>query len=151
MRELLTEYGQVDVIWFDFCFPRPTAAARAATTGSREKLLKLVRELQPDIIINDRLDLPTGGGWDFKTPEQFKPREWVEVNGKPVAWEACQTFSRLVGLSPRRDDLEEPEATLDLLIDTVSKGGNLLLNVGPTARGDFDERALERLAAWASG
>ena len=56
-----------------------------------EKLLKMVRELQPGIILNDRLDLPGAG--DIKTPEQYQPRGWVTVDGKPVVWEACQTFT----------------------------------------------------------
>jgi len=51
----------------------------------------MVRKLQPKIVLNDRLDLDEG--WDIKTPEQFQPREWIKVNGQPVVWEACQTFS----------------------------------------------------------
>ena len=50
-----------------------------------------MRELQPKVILDDRLDLAYG--WDIKTPEQFQPREWVTVNGQRVVWEACQTFS----------------------------------------------------------
>jgi alpha-L-fucosidase len=108
----------------------------------------MVRQLQPGIIVNDRLDLlEQPGGWDFRSPEQFKPREWVKMNGIPVPWETCQTFSGSWGYY--RDELtwKDNKQLLALLIDTVSKGGNLLLNVGPTGRGTFDDRAVQRLDA----
>ena len=102
-----------------------------------------MRELQPHVILNDRLDLPDG--WDIKTPEQFQPREWVKVDGQPVVWEACQTFSGSWGYHRDEASWKSTEQLVQMLIDTVSKGGNLLLNVGPTGRGEFDERALDRL------
>ena len=103
----------------------------------------MIRELQPHILINDRLDLEDE--WDFKTPEQSIPYQWPEMNGKKVLWESCQTFSGSWGY--HRDEMtwREPEELIKTLIDCVSKGGNLLLNVGPTARGEFDYRASERL------
>ena len=107
-------------------------------------MVKLVRELQPGIILDDRLDLPYG--WDIKTPEQFQPRGWVQHEGKPVVWEACQTFSGSWGYHRDESSWKSVEMLIQMLIDTVSKGGNLLLNVGPTGRGEFDERALDRLA-----
>jgi len=106
----------------------------------------MVRELQPGIIVNDRMDLlDQPGGWDFRSPEQFKPREWVKMNGIRVPWETCQTFSGSWGYY--RDELtwKDSKQLLGLLIETVSKGGNLLLNVGPTSRGTLDERAINRL------
>jgi alpha-L-fucosidase len=103
-----------------------------------------VRELQPHIILDDRLDLPDA--WDIKTPEQFQPREWVKVDGQPVVWEACQTFSGSWGYHRDEASWKSVEQLIRMLIDTVSKGGNLLLNVGPTGRGEFDARALDRLA-----
>jgi alpha-L-fucosidase len=109
-----------------------------------EKLLKTVRELQPGIILDDRLDLPMG--WDIKTPEQFQPRGWIHHEGKPVVWEACQTFSGSWGYHRDESSWKSIDMLVEMLIDTVSKGGNLLLNVGPTGRGEFDERALSRLA-----
>ncbi len=105
----------------------------------------MVRELQPHIILNDRLDLPDA--WDVKTPEQYQPHEWVKVDGKPVVWEACQTFSGSWGYYRDEYSWREPDELIRTLIDTVSKGGNLLLNVGPNARGEFDPRAIERLRA----
>jgi alpha-L-fucosidase len=112
-------------------------------------LLKMVRELQPQIIVNDRLDLmDVPGGWDFRTPEQFKPREWVTMNGARVPWETCQTFSGSWGYYRDETSWKSPAQLIELLIDSVSKGGNLLMNVGPTARGTFDQRALDRLEAF---
>jgi hypothetical protein len=113
-------------------------------TWQSERLYRLVRELQPKIILNDRLDLDEG--WDIKTPEQFQPRKWVRIDGQPVVWEACQTFSGSWGYHRDEASWKSIEQLVQMLIDTVSKGGNLLLNVGPTARGEFDERALSRLA-----
>jgi alpha-L-fucosidase len=81
----------------------------------------------------------------FKTPEQFMAREWLKVKGKPVLWETCQTFSGSWGYHRDESNWKTLEQLVKLLIDTVSKGGNLLLNVGPTARGEFDLRAMERL------
>ncbi|MFZ4695901.1 MAG: alpha-L-fucosidase [Verrucomicrobiia bacterium] len=144
VRELLTEYGQVDVMWFDFSYPKPDGSGKGRDDWQSEKLLRLVRELQPNVLLDDRLDLPCG--WDFKTPEQAQPREWVKVDGKPVVWEACQTFSGSWGY--HRDEMtwRSVDDLVRTLVDSVSKGGNLLLNVGPTGRGEFDERALARLS-----
>ena len=102
----------------------------------------MIRELQPGIILNDRLEV----GGDIKTPEQFQPREWVTCNGQPVVWEACQTFSGSWGYHRDEESWKSLDQLIQMLIDTVSKGGNLLLNVGPTGRGEFDARALDRLA-----
>lgn len=147
VRELLTNYGEIDIIWLDYSFPTGKHGKNRHDWDS-ENLLKMVRQLQPGIIVNDRLDLlEQPGGWDFRSPEQFKPREWVKVNGIPVPWETCQTFSGSWGYY--RDELtwKDNKQLLALLIDTVSKGGNLLLNVGPTGRGTFDDRAVQRLDA----
>jgi alpha-L-fucosidase len=105
----------------------------------------MVRELQPGILINDRLDLPESA--DFVTPEQYQPRGWMERDGRRVTWEACQTLNGSWGYDRDNLDWKSPEQLVRLLVDTVSKGGNLLLNVGPTARGEFDPRARATLAA----
>jgi len=106
----------------------------------------MIRKHQPDIIVNDRLDLlDVPGGWDFITPEQLKPREWIKFNGKRVPWEICHTFSGSWGYNRDESTWKSPRQLVVLLIETVSKGGNLLLNVGPTARGTFDSRAMSSL------
>lgn len=149
VRELLTEFGPVDILWFDFSFPDSEhpddhSKGKGRAAWRSEELLALVRKLQPKIVLDDRLNLPDG--WDIKTPEQTQPREWVKVDGKPVVWEACQTFSGSWGYHRDEATWRSVEQLLTTLIDCVSKGGNLLLNVGPTGRGEFDYRALERLS-----
>lgn len=145
VRELLTNYGTIDIVWLDFSFPE-TKHGKGRNDWDSINLLKMVRELQPKIIVNDRLDLmDIEGGWDFRTPEQFKPREWVKMNGKRVPWETCQTFSGSWGYYRDEMTWKDTKQLLVLLIESVSKGGNLLLNVGPTARGTLDYRAQGRL------
>jgi len=146
VRELLTNYGEISIIWFDFSFPGKNGKGR--DDWDSQNLLTLARSLQPGIIVDDRLDLrDVEGGWDFTTPEQYKVVKWPEVNGKRVPWETCQTFSGSWGYYRDETSWKSPAQLLELLIESVSKGGNLLLNVGPTARGTFDFRAQERLKA----
>jgi alpha-L-fucosidase len=146
VTELLTNYGEISIIWFDFSYPGKNGKGR--DDWGSEELLSLTRKLQPGIIVDDRLDLrDVEGGWDFTTPEQVKVAKWPEVNGKRVAWETCQTFSGSWGYYRDETTWKSPAQLLELLIESVSKGGNLLLNVGPTARGTFDQRAQDRLDA----
>ncbi len=150
VRELLTRLGKIDIMWFDFSYPTTKdRIGKGRADWQSEKLYKLIRKLAPHIILDDRLDLPDA--WDIKTPEQFQPLEWVRVNGQPVVWEACQTFSGSWGYHRDEASWKSVDQLVQMLIDAVSKGGNLLLNVGPTGRGEFDQRALDRLAgmgAW---
>jgi alpha-L-fucosidase len=144
VRELLTNYGEISIIWFDFSFPGKNGKGRA--DWDSENLLKLARSLQPGIIVDDRLDLrDVEGGWDFTTPEQVKVAKWPEMNGKKIFWETCQTFSGSWGYYRDETSWKSPAQLIELLVESVSKGGNLLLNVGPTARGVFDFRAQDRL------
>jgi alpha-L-fucosidase len=141
-RELLTEYGDIDVLFYDFSIAAEEGfAGKGKEAWQSEKLVKLIRELRPNIMLNDRLEIPG----DITTPEQYQPREWIQVNGKRVVWEACQTFSGSWGYYRDEESWKSVEMLVQMLVDTVSKGGNLLLNVGPTGRGEFDERAVERL------
>jgi alpha-L-fucosidase len=139
VRELLTNYGKIDIMWFDF-----TPREKNRKDWQSEELVKLVHELQPDIIVNDRIDLPESA--DFVTPEQYQPKEWPTRNGEKVVWEACQTLNGSWGYDRDNLNWKSPEILIQLLIDSVSKGGNVLLNVGPTARGEFDPRARATLA-----
>lgn len=151
INELLTEFGQVDMLWLDFSYPPGWHNTDSSWHGKGKKdwdsenLYKLVRKLQPKIIINDRLDLKDC--WDIKTPEQFQPRKWVTVNGQKVVWEACQTFNGTWGYTREGYHWKSVALILRMFIDTVSKGGNFMLNVGPTGRGAFDENTLDRLNA----
>jgi alpha-L-fucosidase len=145
VRELLTEFGPVDLLFYDFSYPGEDGKGR--DDWQSMELMKLTRELQPQILIDDRLDLmDVPGGWDYRTPEQVAIREQPTVDGKPVLWETCQTFSGSWGYHRDESTWKSVDQLVRMLIDTVSKGGNLLLNVGPTARGEFDGRAMDRLA-----
>jgi alpha-L-fucosidase len=146
VTELLTNYGEISIIWFDFSFPGKNG--KGHDDWDSENLLKLTRKLQPGIIVDDRLDLSNvDGGWDFISPEQYKVAKWPELNGKRVPWETCQTFSGSWGYYRDENTWKSPAQLIELLVESVSKGGNLLLNVGPTARGVFDSRAQDRLTA----
>ncbi|MEM9882182.1 MAG: alpha-L-fucosidase [Planctomycetota bacterium] len=157
VRELLTGYGPIDLLWFDFTFQthpdRPRDDFRfnkGREMWESEALYAMIRELRPEVMLTDRLDLdlPLAGG-DFKTPEQSQPRGWVhvEVDGqqRPVTWEACQTFSGSWGYHRDESTWRSSRQLISTLVDCVSKGGNLLLNIGPTGRGEIDDRALSRL------
>lgn len=150
VRELLTDFGPIDIIWFDFSYPKYEyrgMPGKGREDWRSEELLRLVRELQPAIIVNNRLDLPAEYA-DVHTPEQFQPRSWVHVDGKPVVWETCQTFSGSWGYYRDEYTWKSPEQLIQMLINTVACGGNLLMNVGPTARGTFDDRALNALRVY---
>ncbi len=145
-EELMTNFGKIDLIFFDFSYPQREGTELLAPGKGREdwqseRLVQMVREKQPGILINNRTDTPQ----DYWTPEQVQPEGWYEVDGKPVKWEACQTFSGSWGYYRDEHTWKSVPMLLRMLIDGVSKGGNLLLNVGPTARGTFDERAQARL------
>ena len=152
MREILTQFGRVDYLFLDFSYPpehahyrdKPDWVGKGRDEWQGDQLYKLIRELQPHIVLNDRLDLDEG--WDVKTPEQFQPREWLHVDGEPVVWETCQTFSGSWGYHRDEASWKSVGQLIRMLVTTVSRGGNLLLNVGPTARGEFDARALDCLA-----
>lgn len=140
VRELLTNYGKIDVMWFDW-----TPPTKSREDWDSENLAKMVRELQPGIILNDRIDYPESA--DFVTPEEYQAKSWPERDGKRVLWETCQTLNGSWGYYRDNINWKSPEMLVQLLIDTVSKGGNLLLNVGPTGRGEFEPQAHLTLAA----
>ena len=145
VTEILTNYGKIDILWLDYSFPTGEHGKGRDDWNSVE-LIKLVRQLQPEIIVNDRLDLKEyWGGWDFTTPEQFKVKEWPTYDGEKIPWETCQTFSGSWGYYRDEMTWKDNKQLLVLLIESVSKGGNLLLNVGPTGRGTIDYRAEEAL------
>lgn len=147
VTELLTKYGDIDIMWFDFSYPKADGSGKGHKEWESEELLKTVRRHRPRIILDDRLDLPLDrpDTWDIKTPERFQPEAWVRVGGQRVVWEACQTIGDSWGYHRDEATWRSVDQLVRMLIDTVSKGGNLLLNVGPTARGDIDPRAVDRL------
>jgi alpha-L-fucosidase len=154
ITELLTNYGKIDVLWLDWSWEDKKDLERHRGKGKDDwgavELLKMVRKLQPGIIVNNRLGLDEyADGGDFVTPEQVTPKELEPFRGK--TWETCQTFSGSWGYYRDEDTWKTHRQLLDLLITSVANGGNLILNVGPTARGEFDyraTRALDSIAGW---
>lgn len=149
VRELLTTFPETDILWLDFSYPDRDykgMPGKGREAWQSESLYKMIRGLKPGIIINNRLDYPEAA--DIYTPEQYQPSEWLHVDGQPVVWEACQTFSGSWGYHRDESTWKSPEQLIRMLVNTVSCGGNLLMNVGPTARGTFDRRALDALAVY---
>lgn len=146
VRELLTNYGQIDYLFFDFSFPdghpHSPLPGKGRDDWDSPALLEMIRELQPSIIVNDRLDVPG----DLVTPEQYQPAEpLTTADGDPLTWEACQTLNGSWGYDRDNDEYKPADMLIRMLIDGVSKNGNLLLNVGPTGRGNLDPRATDSL------
>lgn len=162
VTELLTNYGDIDILWFDFSYTPQSQSwqsvykpwmkfggGKGKEQWEAEELIKTARSLQPDIIIDNRAGILQ----DLWTPEQYQPDSWVThpETGEPVTWEACHTMSGSWGYFRDEMTWKSAETNINLLIDTVSIGGNLIMNVGPTARGYFDHRAqkaLEEYAQW---
>ena len=111
----------------------------------------MIRKLQPGIIVDDRLDLNEyTDGADFRSPEQVTPSQ-LKKTTDAMPFETCQTFSGSWGYYRDEHSWKTNHQLLTLLITSVAKNGNLILNVGPTARGDFDYRAqlaLDSLSIW---
>ena len=144
VAELLTNYGDIGVMWFD----GEWEATWNSTYG--EALYKLCRSLQPDVIINNRVDKGRGGmagmsdeGYfgDFGTPEQTIP-----ATGIPgVDWETCMTMNGHWGFNAAGKDFKTTTDLIQKLCDIASKGGNFLLNIGPKADGSFPQESIDRL------
>lgn len=152
VEELLTNYGKIDILWFDFSYSAPNPQypnlkGKGKDDWEAEELIALARKLQPGIIIDNRTELEQ----DIWTPEQYQPLEWVKhaETGELVTWEACQTFSGSWGYHRDESTWKSPEMLINMLINTVCIGGNLLMNVGPTARGYLDYRAEKALSVYA--
>ncbi|MDZ7386493.1 MAG: alpha-L-fucosidase [candidate division KSB1 bacterium] len=147
VTELLTNYGPIGVMWFD---------GEWEDTWRHEygvELYNLCRTLQPDVIVNNRVDVGREGMagltregefvGDFGTPEQEVP-----ATGLPgVDWETCMTMNRHWGYNKHDHDWKSATELIRTLADVASKGGNFLLNVGPTAEGEFPAPCVERLKA----
>jgi alpha-L-fucosidase len=132
VRELMSSYGKIDILWYDVSWPLPTAEA-----WDSRNMNAMVRQLQPNIIINNRSKLPE----DFGTPE-----EHFKAEGAGRDWEACMTFNRSWGWQPTPpEDWRSVREVLDLLRTCAAGGGNLLLNIGPKPDGSVPPEATERL------
>jgi alpha-L-fucosidase len=146
LKELLTRYGPIGLLWFDGQWESPWTAARGVD------LYNYVRSLQPNIIVNNRVGKPAntaGGGMaqtgkvgDYGTPEQTIPPTGF---GPGVDWESCMTMNDHWGYNKSDQNWKSARTLVRNLIDCSSKGGNYLLNVGPTSEGVIPAPSLERL------
>jgi alpha-L-fucosidase len=146
LRDLLTRYPQVDVIWFD----GEWELTWTADIGRRTE--RLVRELKPSLVINNRVGPGRDGMQGFTKGEFFgdyhTPEQEVPANGLPGQdWESCMTMNGSWGYHASDRNFKSSRELIRTLCDTASKGGNFLLNVGPTAEGEIQPECVERLQA----
>ncbi|MGH9630962.1 MAG: alpha-L-fucosidase, partial [Bryobacteraceae bacterium] len=144
IKELLTGYGDVAVMWFDGEWEHDPKDFRA------DEIFDYILKLSPGTLINDRLyDRRPGNRADFGTPEQFVPATGVQdPSGKPILWEACVTINNdSWGYNKYETDFKTPRDLIRMLVEVVSKGGNLLLNVGPKPDGTIQNEFVTRLNA----
>jgi alpha-L-fucosidase len=127
LRELLTGYGKIDYLWFDGCIP---------TNIDGDETLKMVRELQPDMLVNNRLGKP----FDIKTCEQT-----VNPAAAGQDWESCMTLNRSWGYHAGDKRWKNPVEVIDILLTCAKSAGNLLLNIGPRPDGTVPEESVKIL------
>jgi alpha-L-fucosidase len=136
IRELMTNYGKIDILWYDVAWPLN------AEGWESERMNQMVFQLQPDIIVNNRNLLPG----DFSTPEQ---RIQADASGR--AWEACMTMNDSWGYHAADDNWKRPRTCILNLVTCARDGGNYLLNIGPRGDGSVPEesvRILETVGHW---
>ncbi|NIK71363.1 alpha-L-fucosidase [Paenibacillus sp. BK720] len=159
VRELLTGYGKLDIMWFDFSYDEMKGEAWRAT-----ELMEMIRSIQPHIIVDNRLDAGGEGGGsiytnnpnlyagDFASPEQIIPPSGVtDEEGNSIPWEACITLNNNWGYSAADFTYKSAKTVIRKLVECVSKNGNLLLNVGPNAKGEIPRESLnilEEVGEW---
>ncbi|MBJ2175960.1 alpha-L-fucosidase [Aureibaculum sp. A20] len=144
--ELLKNYGDIGVVWFDGDW------ISDYTTEMGKDLYKFIREIQPNTIVNNRVDKGRMGmegmdaegefAGDFGTPEQEIPDTGIDSD-----WEACMTMNGSWGYKPSDHKWKSSEDLIQKLVDIVSKGGNFLLNIGPDGFGRFPSESIRRLNA----
>ena len=152
--ELVSNYGRVDILWWDYSVPD----FQGEQAWGASELMDLVRRKQPAVIMNNRLFRRPEAGWtglatsgplasldpkygDFVTPEQHVPDTGIPG----VDWETCMTMNTTWGYSKYDHDWKSTDKLIETLIEVVSKGGNFLLNVGPMADGTIPQESIERL------
>lgn len=144
LKELIQNYGPLGVLWFD---------AEWEDTWTHQmgvEFYNYVRSLQPDIIINNRVDKGRAGMSGFASTENVgdfgTPEQEIPETGLPgVDWEVCMTMNEHWGYNAEDKNYKSTKELIHLLVDIVSKGGNFLLNVGPMGDGRFPPEAIERL------
>jgi alpha-L-fucosidase len=147
LKELLTNYGPIGILWFDGEWERDWTHARG------KDLYYYIRSLQPNIIVNNRVDKGRAGMGGMTISEQFlgdygTPEQQIPGNGLPgTDWESCMTMNDSWGFHKNDHDWKSAAQLVQNLADCASKGGNYLLNIGPTSLGDFPPESVARLKA----
>ena len=132
IRELMTNYGKIDILWYDVSWPLE------AKGWESEKMNEMVFRLQPDIIVNNRNKLQG----DFSTPEQR-----IQAEEGDRAWESCMTMNGSWGYQRSDDDWKTPKTVIRNLISCARDGGNYLLNIGPKPDGSIPDESIRILSA----
>jgi len=132
IRELLTNYGKIDVLWYDVSWPLD------ARGWESERMNEMVFKLQPDIVVNNRNGLPG----DFSTPEQH-----IHAEESGRAWESCMTMNDSWGYQRADDNWKSPKTVIRNLSACANGGGNYLLNIGPKPDGSIPEESVRILSA----
>ena len=155
VRELMTNYGEIDILWFDFSYnntPESGLPRMKGETWRATELVKMIKELQPNIVINNRLggdmrlDEPEYYAGDFTSPEQIIPAKGMLNNkGEVLPWEACVTLNSSWGYSAKNSEYKSVKTIIRTIVECVSKNGNLLLNVGPNSKGQIPKESVEIL------
>jgi len=143
-RELLTQFGKIDIIWFDFSYSHMDwgwTKGKGKVDWQSNKLMAMVRELQP---ASSSMTVSKSAA-NFKTPEQYQPAGRLQIDGKPVLWEACQTLNGSWGYHRDNLDWKSSHMLIQMLIDAVAKDGKHAAQCRPNARGEFEPKALDRL------
>ncbi|HRK23158.1 MAG TPA: alpha-L-fucosidase, partial [Fimbriimonadaceae bacterium] len=135
VTELLTKYGDIGIMWFDGQWE----STWNPTFG--KPLYDLCRKLQANVIVNNRVYSGPGGGGDYLTPEQEIPAETIAGQD----WETCMTMNRNWGYNAADKAFKSTKEMIHMLADIASKGGNYLMNIGPTAEGLFPPESVQRL------
>lgn len=163
VRELCSRYGRLDLLWFDFSYTGENQDMTKEAWRATE-LVQMVRQLQPDVILDNRLevsgegfgslatDRPSAFCGDFVSPEQIIPPFGLyDEAGHSLPWEACVTMNDHWGYCARDKNYKSSATLIRKLVECVSKNGNLLLNVGPDAKGCFPKESrqiLHEIGAW---
>ncbi len=154
IKELCTNYGRIDIMWFDYSYDNMVGEKWRAT-----ELVKMIRTYQPWVILDNRLEVggagfgsiatdnPTDYSGDFCSPEQIIPPLGLKTeSGRDIVWEACITMNDTWGYCSSNKNFKPTSTIIKKLVECVSKNGNMLLNVGPDARGNIPEESYKILA-----
>jgi len=156
VNELVTNYGKIDIMWFDFSYGDMYGEKWKAA-----ELVRMIRAHQPNIIIDNRLcgdgmsmkiDGLTEISGDFDSPEQIIPSAGIkDAQGRAIPWEACLTLNEHWGYCMQDKSYKSAKTVIRTLVECVSKGGNMLLNVGPNAKGEIPKESaaiLREVGEW---